>query len=76
LAAPGLDGQTVSRVVAAARSREPIDDYLVWSRYPYVRVTPEADGWRVSFRDARYDDQPEAGGLAGLSVLVLRSDIQ
>jgi inner membrane protein len=76
LSAPGLEGSTVSRVVAAARAREPIDDYLVWSRYPYVRVTPEANGWRVSFRDARYDDQPEAGGLAGLSVLVLRSEIQ
>ena len=75
LSAPGLDASTRTRAVAAAVQREEVADYLIWSRYPYVRVTAVTDGWQVRFADVRYDDQPEAGGLAGLSVHIPRSEI-
>ena len=67
------DGQSPARVraiVEAARAAPTVRDYLVWSRYPYVRITSEGEGWRVRFIDARYDGRPEAGGLAGVSVLI------
>ena len=76
LAAP--DGRSTTRtpaIVEAARAQPTVRDYLVWSRYPYVRVTPEGDGWRVRFSDPRYDGRPEAGGLAGVSVDVPDSEI-
>ena len=71
LAAPyGHSPARIQAIVEAARAHPTVRDYLVWSRYPYVRVTPEGNSWRVRFRDARYDGRPEAGGLAGVSVHV------
>jgi inner membrane protein len=60
----------VARVVEDARRTPSVRNYLVWSRYPYVRVDPEGGGWRVRFSDARYDGQPGTGGLSGVRVHV------
>jgi len=68
---------TVAQRVARAAQEDPhVRDYLVWSRYPYVRVMPNDSGWTVRISDARYDSQLAAGGLAGLSVHVSSSDIR
>ena len=76
LSAPGLPTATINAVVDAAGRQESVRNYLVWSRFPYVQVESVADGWSVFIGDARYDSQPEAGGLAGLRVHVSSSDIQ
>ena len=64
------------RVAAVARERPVVRNYLVWSRYPYVRVTLEDDGWNVRFSDARYDAQPGAAGLAGVTVHISTAEIR
>jgi len=76
LSAPGVPSATINSIVDAAGQRESVRNYLVWSRFPYVQVESVADGWSVFFGDARYDSQPEAGGLAGLRVRVTPADIQ
>jgi inner membrane protein len=75
LAAPDVEPATLDRILTAARAHRAVADYLVWSRHPYVRVTEAGDGWDVRFGDVRYDEQPKAGGLAGLSVHVPRSQV-
>jgi inner membrane protein len=71
LSAPdGLSADRVDAIVAAARARPVAEDFLVWSRYPYVRVSGSAEGWHVRFADARYDDRPETGALSGITVIV------
>jgi hypothetical protein len=67
-----LDADTLASIVDEARRRSPASEYLVWSRYPYVRVTPDGDAWRVLFADARYDAPTAAGSLAGVEVSVPR----
>jgi inner membrane protein len=52
----------------SARAIPRVRHFLSWSRYPYVRIDAEGTDWTVSFRDARYDDQPGAGGLSGVRV--------
>jgi inner membrane protein len=69
-APPDLQAAAVEDVIARARDRPEVRDYLVWSRYPYVRVERDGAGWQVIHGDARYDDVPEAGGLAGVQVRV------
>lgn len=64
----GLTADSLRSVVAAARLVPEARDYLVWSRYPYVRVRADGPDWRVRFGDARYDNRPETGGLAGVEV--------
>ena len=63
-----VDGHTLERIVATARLVPDAAHWLVWSRYPYERIEASAEGWAVSFRDARYDAR---GGseLAGVRVL-------
>jgi len=68
----------MDHIAAIAREPHPIGspaiaevrDYLVWSRYPYARVTEERRSWRVHFSDARYDGRAGGGGLSGVSALV------
>lgn len=58
-------------IAGRTRAHPVVADYLVWSRYPWLRVEgPEGEGWRVRVGDARYDDEPRAGGLGGLRVWV------
>jgi inner membrane protein len=56
--------------VTAARTEPDARDFLVWSRYPWVRVdTTAADGSAtVVFGDARFPEGGLAGGLGGLRV--------
>jgi inner membrane protein len=67
-APPDVAPATVREVVSRARAEPQVRDYLVWSRYPYVQLERSGAGWRVVHRDARYDDVPEARGLAGVEV--------
>ena len=77
LAAPArLAGPTVDAILAAARARPEVRDYLLWSRYPHVRVDAEGSGWSVRFGDARYDDRPEAGGLSGVTAHIHAAEIR
>ncbi|MDX1493281.1 MAG: metal-dependent hydrolase [Longimicrobiales bacterium] len=71
----GMDPDQAGRIIEHARTRPRAANYLVWARMPYVHITPDDDGWQVLFGDARYDSQPEAGGLAGVRVAVPRSAI-
>jgi len=70
-----LSSARTQAILEVARARPSVRDYLVWSRYPYVRVTSEGDGWRVRFSDARYDGRPSVGGLSGVSVHIADSEI-
>lgn len=63
----------VQDVVARAQMHPEVRDYLVWSRYPYVRIERDGAGWSVLHGDARYDGVPGAGGLAGVRVHVAAS---
>lgn len=56
--------------VVAARAEVDVRDFLVWSRFPWVRVdTTAADGSAtVVFGDARFPEGGLAGGLGGLRV--------
>ncbi len=65
-----LTREKLEDVAATAREQSVVSDYLVWSRYPYMRVEPDGNGWDVLVSDARYDGVPGAGGLSGLRVHV------
>jgi inner membrane protein len=60
---------TDARVIAA-RADLDARDFLIWSRYPWVRIdTTAADGSAaVVFGDARFPEGGLAGGLGGLRV--------
>jgi hypothetical protein len=75
LTAPDLTPSRAAAIVSAARARATVRDYLVWSRYPYVSVEADGDGWLVRFRDARYDGRAGAGSLAGVSVHVPEPEV-
>jgi inner membrane protein len=58
------------RVIAARADRD-VEDYLVWSRYPYVAVDSFTAGFSVRFGDARFlPGRIPAGGLSGLRIPV------
>ena len=69
-APPGVGTDAVQDILARAREEPRVRDYLVWSRFPYARVERDGAEWSVLYADARYDDVPEAGGLAGVRVRV------
>jgi hypothetical protein len=71
---PALDLQRRDDIIAEARQHAEVEFYHVWSRYPYVRVDADPQGWLVRFSDARYDGRPGAGGLSGLTVLISNED--
>jgi hypothetical protein len=56
----------VRRAMADSRVR----DYLVWSRFPFVRTEPTPAGAAVFFGDARYTNGPSGGSLRGIRVVV------
>ena len=66
-------GRAIASVPAAPTV---VRNYLVWSRYPYVRITPDDTGWTVRFSDARYDSQPGAAALAGVNVHISSSEVR
>ena len=67
---PGAELAELQRIAAQARLDPDVARYLVWSRYPVVKIEAEGTGWWVQFSDARYDGRPGASGLSGLRVRV------
>jgi inner membrane protein len=57
--------------VAAARHASAVRHFLVWSRFPFWEVAPEAGGSRVSVRDMRF---MATGARFGASVVVGSAD--
>ena len=66
----GVPVEELERIAALARLEPEVVRYLLWSRYPYVRIEPEGTGWWVQFSDARYDGRSGTGGLSGLRVRI------
>jgi inner membrane protein len=58
----------VHRAMADSRVR----DYLVWSRFPFVRTEQTPEGTAVFFGDARFTDGPSSGALQGIRVVVVK----
>ena len=66
----GVPVAELERIAALGRLDPEVVRYLVWSRYPYVRIELEGTGWWVRFSDARYDGRSGTGGLSGLRVRI------
>ena len=49
-----------------------VRDYLVWSRFPFVRTEHTPEGTAVFFGDARFTDGPSSGALQGIRVVLGR----
>jgi inner membrane protein len=58
----------VRRAMADPRVR----DYLVWSRFPFVRTEQTPEGTAVFFGDARFTNGPSSGALQGVRVQLAR----
>jgi len=57
-------------VVSAAATHPEARHFLIWSRFPWTRIEPVAEGWIVHFHDVRYLDRGSAGALAGIRIQV------
>jgi len=68
-APPGLDPATRDRAVDEALLLPDVGHYLTWSRFPYYRVEPQGNGYRVTVADARYVGRG-MGSLGGVEVYV------
>jgi inner membrane protein len=62
-------GDWTSNPVRAAMTNRRVRDYLVWSRFPFVRTEQTADGTAVFFGDARYTNGRAGGALEGIRVI-------
>jgi hypothetical protein len=49
-----------------------VRDYLVWSRFPFVRAEQTPEGTAVFFGDARFTNGPSGGALQGVRVMLGR----
>lgn len=58
----------VREAMADPRAR----DFLVWSRFPFVRAERTLDVATVFFGDARFVDGPAGGGLQGVRIVLDR----
>ena len=63
-------GDWTANEVRRAMSDPRVRDYLVWSRFPFVRTEPAPEGTAVFFGDARYTDGPSSGALQGIRVIL------
>ncbi|MDH5589250.1 MAG: metal-dependent hydrolase [Gemmatimonadota bacterium] len=63
---PEMGQHDLRRIEQAAYGNPDVQYYLVWARYPYTVVERESQRWKVTVRDARYDDRAEAGSLGGV----------
>ncbi len=59
----GMEGE----VFEAARQQPEAKRFLVWSRFPYVQVLEDDDGYVVRFRDARFREV-DRGLVGGVTV--------
>ena len=62
-------GDWTTSEVREAMTDPRVRDFLVWSRFPYVRVERASGGAAVFFGDARFVDVP-AGSLQGVRVVL------
>jgi len=63
----GIALEEVDRALAAARALSDVEDFLLWSRFPFVSIDRTGDGYRVHFGDARYFGLT-GGSLSGIDV--------
>lgn len=70
------EAERLEVIVEAARRYPDASHYLVWSRYPYVRIEPDGANWWVFFSDARYDRDNGVGGLSGLRIRITEEQLR
>ncbi len=63
-------GDWTAAEVRRAMTDSRVRDYLVWSRFPFVRTEPTPAGTAVFFGDARYTNGPSGGSLRGIRVVI------
>lgn len=61
--------------VVSALQHPDVRHYLVWSRFPWVRVEPVEGGAAVTVGDARYPSGTAGGGLEGVRVVVPEASV-
>jgi inner membrane protein len=69
---PILRGDWTASAVRSAMADSRVRDYLVWSRFPFVRVEQSLEGTTVFFGDARFTNGPSSGALQGVRVVLGR----
>ena len=60
---PIARGDWTASAVRTAMADSRVRDYLVWSRFPFVRVEQTPEGAAVFFGDARFTNGPSSGAL-------------
>ena len=65
-------GDWTASDVRRAMADQRVRDYLVWSRFPFVRREQTPEGTAVFFGDARYTDGPSGGSLQGIRITLGR----
>jgi inner membrane protein len=63
-------GDWTASEVRQAMADTRVRDYLVWSRFPFVRTEHTPEGTAVFFGDARFTDGPAGGALQGIRVVI------
>jgi inner membrane protein len=63
-------GNWATSEVRRAMTDSRVRDYLVWSRFPFVRAEQTPEGTVVFFGDARFTNGPSSGALQGIRVVV------
>jgi hypothetical protein len=63
-------GDWAANEVRRAMADPRVRDYLVWSRFPFVRTEQTSEGTAVFFGDARFTDGPSGGALQGIRVVL------
>lgn len=69
---PIARGDWTATAVRSAMADSRVRDYLVWSRFPFVRMEQTPEGTAVFFGDARFTDGPSSGALQGVRVVLGR----
>jgi inner membrane protein len=57
-------------IVQRALADPSIRGFAHWTRFPWWRVEPHPQGWRVSFHDLRYSGPGHTGGIGHAEVVV------
>jgi inner membrane protein len=69
---PIARGDWTASAVRRAMADSRVRDYLVWSRFPFVRMEQTPEGTGVFFGDARFTNGPSSGALQGVRVVLGR----
>ena len=69
---PIARGDWTASAVRSAMADSRVRDYLVWSRFPFVRMEQTPEGTAVFFGDARFTNGPSSGALQGVRVVLGR----